>query len=234
MGTRSVVAKPVGDGFEGRYVHWDGYPSGVGASLWKARQEHFSTVEEMVTYLIDEEPVGWSALGGIDWSLPKGWHDAYDRDEPCADCTLPMWRHYAQYYPEGGPNDPMVNGARRAELIIPGETMQLGHSHRSVPVITGPQSYSCRGETGEQWITSDGDDCGPEWAYVLTPHAMYVFERRFGKRGEDQGHGVGMFGMGASDTDAGGYWHSVAECRWTDEEPDWERLDAGADVVVPA
>lgn len=34
MGTRSVIAKPHGDGFMGKYCHWDGYPSGVGAALW--------------------------------------------------------------------------------------------------------------------------------------------------------------------------------------------------------
>ena len=33
MGTRSLVLKPHGDGFEGRYVHYDGYPTGVGIAL---------------------------------------------------------------------------------------------------------------------------------------------------------------------------------------------------------
>ena len=33
MGTRSIVGVPHGDGVRGRYCHWDGYPSGVGAAL---------------------------------------------------------------------------------------------------------------------------------------------------------------------------------------------------------
>ena len=33
MSTRSIVAKRVEDGFMAIYVHWDGYPDGVGAQL---------------------------------------------------------------------------------------------------------------------------------------------------------------------------------------------------------
>lgn len=229
MGIRSVVARPSGDGFEGRYVHWDGYPSGVGASLWAAHHGHFGgDVEAMQRYLIDDEPVGWSSLAGIDWDLPKGWHDAHDRNAPCADCTLPLWRHYAQYYPEtGDPAAPMVNGARRVGLIKPGEVLQLGHGHVAIPTTTGPQSYSCRGETGDQMVTSSGDDCGTEWAYVLAPHALFVFERKWK---DDDGHMVGMFGMGAGED--GGYWFPLAECRWSDAEPDWATLDSGAPSLV--
>lgn len=32
MSTRSAIARPAGDGWEGRYHHFDGYPSGVGAA----------------------------------------------------------------------------------------------------------------------------------------------------------------------------------------------------------
>lgn len=224
MGTRSIVAEPHGDGFRGRYVHWDGYPSGVGASLFEAYRTRFEGDHEAMTlYLIDEEPVGWSVLAGIDWTLPKGWHDSHGPESPCADCTLPLWRHYAQCYPEGGPDDPMVNGKRRFGLIHPDEVLQLGHGHREVPTPTGPQSYSARGETGEQMLYSDGDDGGTEWAYVITPRALFVFERRW----DDGEHMTGMFGMGA-DADQG-HWAPVAEVSW-DSAPDWAALDAGAQV----
>ena len=33
MGTRCVVAKKVEGGFKAIYVHWDGYPDGVGSQL---------------------------------------------------------------------------------------------------------------------------------------------------------------------------------------------------------
>lgn len=231
MGTRSVIAEPWGDGFRGRYCHWDGYPSGVGHSLFRAHSERFSgDTDAMVAYLVTDEAVGWSQLAGVDWSLPKGWYDRHDPETPCALCTLPMWRHYAQYYPEGGPEDPMVNGRRRAGLIKPDEVMQLGHSHEGADVAVGPQSYTARGETGEQWIYSDGDDGGTEWAYVLTQRALMVFERRYGPVGADEGHGTGMFGMGASDTENGGHWAFVASIDWERTEVDWEQLDAGVDA----
>jgi hypothetical protein len=34
MGTRSIIGYPTESGFEGYYVHYDGYPSGVGAEVY--------------------------------------------------------------------------------------------------------------------------------------------------------------------------------------------------------
>jgi len=34
MGTRSVIAKPYGDIWKGRYCHWDGYPQWLGHNLF--------------------------------------------------------------------------------------------------------------------------------------------------------------------------------------------------------
>jgi len=33
MGNRAVIAATYPDGVKGRYVHWDGYPSGVGLAV---------------------------------------------------------------------------------------------------------------------------------------------------------------------------------------------------------
>ena len=38
MGTRSIIAEPHGDGFRGRYCHWDGHPSWNGVQLAKLVQ----------------------------------------------------------------------------------------------------------------------------------------------------------------------------------------------------
>lgn len=227
MSTRSVIAEPHGDGFRGRYHHFDGYPSGVGAQLWELYHGHFTDDgEAMRQYLITDEPQGWSNIIGADFSLPKGWHDANDRDEPCALCDLPLWRHYRQYYPTG------------ARLPFPDQVLQLDHGHQSIPVITGPQSYTCRGETSDEpegyYITSDGDDGGTEWAYVLGARSLFIFERRFGMPHDDQGHGVGMFGLGASDLECGGYWAPVAELDWFGDEPDWDQLDEGSPLLAAA
>ena len=63
MSTRSVVARPVGDGFSGRYVHWNGYPTYQGATLWQmAKVEFKGDVEALLKALIDQGGA-WSALG---------------------------------------------------------------------------------------------------------------------------------------------------------------------------
>lgn len=237
MGTRSVIAEPHGDGFRGRYHHWDGCPTGLGSTLWDLYHGHFAQdTEAMRKYLVEDEPVGWSTINSANFALPKAWNDSQDPDSLCAKCEAPMWRHYAQYYPEGSASDPMVNGKRRAGLIAPEQVMQLGHSHEAQQTINGPQSCSARGETSDSpdgnWTYSDGDDCGAEWAYVITPRTLFVFERRYGLPHDDQGHGTGMFGMGASNTESGGYWAPAADLQWTDNEPDWEALNQGSPLVL--
>lgn len=236
MSTRSVIAEPYGDGFRGRYHHFDGYPSGVGHELWDLYHGHFAgDVDEMVCYLVTDEPQGWSNIIGADFSLPKGWHDSHARDNVCAVCGQPMWRHYAQYYPEGSASDPMVNGSHRAGLLLPNQVVQLGHDFHEIESPQGPQSYTARGETGPgYYIHSDGDDGGTEWAYVLCSRSLFIFERRYGMPHDDQGHGTGMFGLGASDTADGGYWAPVAEIAWNTDEPDWQALDQGSPLLTIA
>lgn len=61
MGTRSVVGVPNGDGFRGRYVHWDGYPEGVGEAVAEiVRRDGADTAVRMIT----EHHYGWSTLTG--------------------------------------------------------------------------------------------------------------------------------------------------------------------------
>lgn len=51
MGTRSVIGYPTETGFEGYYVHFDGYPSGVGAEVFalfnKLGESGFKTFLEL-------------------------------------------------------------------------------------------------------------------------------------------------------------------------------------------
>jgi|SRR5579885_666952 len=73
MSTRSVIARPAGSGFAGRYCHWDGYPSGVGKTLFHLWNEHFhGDTAAMMHLLIDEHPAGWSFIDGADFSLAPG------------------------------------------------------------------------------------------------------------------------------------------------------------------
>lgn len=61
MGTRSIVAIKTGDNgsWKGRYVHWDGYPDGVGAAVVAVIER--DGVEKAVKVLT-EEHYGWSSL----------------------------------------------------------------------------------------------------------------------------------------------------------------------------
>jgi hypothetical protein len=76
MSTRSVIARATGEGkFEGRYVHADGFPTSLGAWLWKSLRGHFQNdLHKMLTYLIDAPHAvcGWSGLVDKDLNLiPK-------------------------------------------------------------------------------------------------------------------------------------------------------------------
>lgn len=74
MATRSMIARPEGDGWRGRYVHFDGYPEGVGRELWAIAHGQFKGREaELVTLLLDAHPAGWSSISSdYDWSLAPG------------------------------------------------------------------------------------------------------------------------------------------------------------------
>lgn len=85
MSTRSCIAKPHGDGWTGRYHHSDGYPSGLGSTLWKAYHETFAgDVKALRELLIDSEAAsaGWSSINGADLTQPPQWGGRNFGDEP--------------------------------------------------------------------------------------------------------------------------------------------------------
>jgi hypothetical protein len=78
MSTRSLIARVgVHEGqFRGRYVHADGYPTGMGSTLWTALHGHFkNNLSAMLAYLIDAPHAvcGWSAIVGKNFSLKPGY-----------------------------------------------------------------------------------------------------------------------------------------------------------------
>lgn len=222
MGTRSVVAEPQGDGWHGRYVHWDGYPSGVGRTVFALAE---SMGPETAREFLLREHTGWSSLAGADFSIAPGFGNSMDL--PCRICGQGYVAHLE--WPEGkGPGQGVGSTGYNA----------LGHTYdrdEDCDAARRAQCY-CHGERHEEdpgYITYDGDDWGTEWAYVIGPKGLTICERRFGKPGQDNGHGVGMFGLGASDTEAGGYWAHVTYLPYdravTDET--WDMLDNG--IYVP-
>ena len=83
MSTRSIIARKTEEGFEGTYHHWDGYPSGLGYSLWHIYKsiavDQEGTLEDMLDLLIDAHPTGWSSINGVDWTQPIGYVSDYAR-----------------------------------------------------------------------------------------------------------------------------------------------------------
>lgn len=73
MGTRSILAVPYGDGWRGRYCHWDGYPTHNGARIWALVQEH--GLDEVARMLVIDH-YGWSSLSERSSRTPLG--DGYD------------------------------------------------------------------------------------------------------------------------------------------------------------
>jgi hypothetical protein len=72
MATRALIGRltgwngsyPMG---EGVYHHWDGYPAGLGALLFKLfREEHQGDMERMLKEIVDSHPGGWSYLAERD------------------------------------------------------------------------------------------------------------------------------------------------------------------------
>ena len=79
MSTRGAIARldrMEPPHFTGRYVHWDCYPTGLGAALWDLYHGHFARdLDAMLKVLIDEHPAGWSSLCGCDFSSAPGFRE---------------------------------------------------------------------------------------------------------------------------------------------------------------
>lgn len=86
MGTRSIIGIPDGDGFRGRYAHWDGYPSWMGQQLHAlVQRDGVDAVRTMLT----ETHTGWSVIDstmaagkeGQSGPIEPGWGSYYDEQD---------------------------------------------------------------------------------------------------------------------------------------------------------
>lgn len=152
MGTRGVIARAKGDGWEGRYHHWDSYPTGLGKRLQEVYQQ--IGLARMKKLLIDEHPVGWSTILACDITKQPGYrepsvkHPGEPQREEYTDFNR-YWDDHAAWEAKQGP-----------QCYCHGD----------------------RHETEELLITDQSDDAGTEWAYVLAEKApvMTVYKRRYG------------------------------------------------------
>jgi hypothetical protein len=150
MGTRSVIAIPEGDGWKGRYCHWDGYPSHQAAILQAlVARDGLQTVQQTLT----ADYYGWSLL---------------QNDQPDIAGVEPRKRevgHAADaasiaydFGPEGSYGD-----GRFAN--VPGYGV-------AYTTLQGQSS-------SDDWITHDGDNWGTEWAYVLSEGGLLVVKQSY-------------------------------------------------------
>lgn len=94
MSTRAIIAREVDSRtgkfkFKGRYHHSDGYPTGLGATLYDLYNGHFEKdLPAMLKYLLDDHPAGWSCINDCDFTLEPGYikenklSEAYRNDTP--------------------------------------------------------------------------------------------------------------------------------------------------------
>lgn len=149
MSTRSVVAAADGDAWtRGRYVHSDGYPDGVGRTLWTlvARDG-----VEAVLRVITEEHYGWSNLHASQPDIkgvrvsPKATFGTYEYGSP---------QQVALVLRKGG----MYGDGRFGN--VPGYGI----------AYTTHQGQS----NADKWVEFNGDNWGTEWAYALGAGGMLI------------------------------------------------------------
>lgn len=222
MSTRGAIARPVGEGFEGRYHHWDSYPEGLGATLFYLRNGFFGgDTDALLAYLVDSHPAGWSTINGKDLTRDPGFLGDIDRI-PCVatvgDATCGELRdaHLCQTFGlEGHEDGPYPCGVNYA--------YHIGHLYEPDPVVEAylrqvPECY-CHGDRSEdEWLVTaeNASGSGVEFAYVLEGARMLVL----GNYHDDGSKAVGMFGFG--DPDAS--WKILADVNLDGETPDWEAI----------
>lgn len=73
MATRGCIARKTNSGFTGVYHHWDSYPSELGKTLYSLYNGHFNkNIDNMLSFLIDGHPAGWSSVNDCDFNFPAG------------------------------------------------------------------------------------------------------------------------------------------------------------------
>ena len=117
MSTQAMIGRFVDSKIEGRYHHFDGYPTGLGKELFKLAKEWGK--ERLMKVLIDDHPAGWSSILEADWNLPP----RHQKDLKCANCGRPRYAHM---------------GALRSEGSFPPECYCHGDSQEDPSLLTDP------------------------------------------------------------------------------------------------
>lgn len=198
MSTRSVIARKTEQGFEGVYHHWDGYPAGLGRTLYQAYNGYFGRdLDKMLAFLIDQHPAGWSTINGADWNLPAG--PRSENHGPCVKCGLEQWMLRQYYTADEGSERPVL-------LSILLQSMEKS------------KAQAVR-DTDEPWTVTEKNAAGSgcEYAYVFTDSKTMLVLSSYCDDGRKM---IGMFGCG----DPEARWKIIAEVPLDGPEPDWEAM----------
>lgn len=170
MSTRAVIARETETGFSGVYHHWDGYPSGLGRTLFHLATTLFKEQrDKLLAILIDAHPQGWSTINR-DWNLAPQALDRISLDG-CAHCDQTRRLHW------DGDNDQV-----------------LGH-----PYSQPPQYYddAVAANAATALLTEhNASKSGCEWAYVFTERDTLKLLSSYQRDGSKM---IGMFGCGDDD-----------------------------------
>lgn len=214
MSTRSVIARATSSGFTGVYHHWDGYPSGLGATLFELFNGHFKRdLSKMLGYLIDQHPAGWSTINGADFDLEPGYKTRGEAG--CVKCGCPEWMHYTQYYASHGlPTPPSHDGKSYSVFNHGYEEPELPH---------GPECFCHGGRSEKAQVCTERNSqgCGCEWAYVFRKADGVPTMDILSSYHPEGGKMIGMFGCGNPDAK----WYRVASVDLTANEPNWKAVE---------
>ncbi|MBI2851286.1 MAG: hypothetical protein HYX80_09680 [Chloroflexi bacterium] len=205
MSTRGVIARQKGDAFEGRYHHWDSYPTGLGKALWELAHSEFKCdLEGMLHFLIDEHPAGWSTICNKDFSLKPRFNEHGKGN--CLKCGKPSWEHYYQEWESHGKR--LTEKAK--ESMSHGNYMALGHSSGQ-PRTTNAECY-CHGDRQEDGLLvtmKNAAEMGCEYAYVFSNNAVddhsIFHQQRWQQDGRDVRDGQCRGQMGSTGSTPAGW-----------------------------
>jgi hypothetical protein len=143
MATRGMIAFGTSEtSFEGRYHHWDSYPSGLGKTLYDLYNGHFQRdLDAMKRVLFDEHPGGWSTINDKDWSLEPGFGHG-DGDRPQCYCHGDRDEGpYEPYTPSTFEEEwgYIVTPDRQMLIIRPSQSKPLTQRLVGVVVLDGPE-----------------------------------------------------------------------------------------------
>lgn len=162
MSTRSIVAVPHGDSWRGRYVHSDGYPSGVGADLWKlVERDGLAKVREII---VTGDHYGWSSLSADQPDIVKVKVSTKARS---IDFEYGTPEYVAATFQS------LYGDSRYVNVPDYG----VAYTDTVLKNFGGQKEY--QQVTEDQWLSPEVTN-DTAWAYVLADDALWVLKCHFG------------------------------------------------------